>query len=329
MSLPFVRLSTVGDFEVLDGHEDRSEEILEEKLRQIQLSTLKAKKRLRKNFDNVKRHQNIESHQSSPKKSERDAPGDYSGSRNGREALVDVINSMEVYEKEVRARLHAKSKSAPKSFWSDTDSDNAEVTDGECTAEDIENNEVESDRKNEPDGESSRTSSEDDNSEMSRRNFESAIRMRMKVKSPNYSKPIDLYSEAKKIEREKIEKRLKWEQRKELSRHERQKSREIQLRKKLSIQAKNQQIRHEEERRRIEAENCPEMTSNDLEPNLVDIESTPAFPFQPIEKRIAGYREKTTDLLCGCPINHRVGCWNFGSNSLKPKITKNSQIIYL
>ena len=59
MSLPFVRLSTVGDFEVLDGHEDRSEEILEEKLRQIQLSTLKAKKRLRKNFDNVKRHQNV------------------------------------------------------------------------------------------------------------------------------------------------------------------------------------------------------------------------------------------------------------------------------
>ena len=57
MSLPFVRLSTVGDFEV--GHEDRSEEILEEKLRQIQLSTLKAKKRLRKNFDNVKRYQNV------------------------------------------------------------------------------------------------------------------------------------------------------------------------------------------------------------------------------------------------------------------------------
>ena len=121
---------------------------------------------------------------------------------------------MEVYEKEVRARLHAKSKSAPKSFWSDTDSDNVEVTDGECAVEDIENDEVESDRKNEPDGESSRTSSEDENSEMSRRNFESAIRMRMKGKSSNYSKPIDLYSEAKKIEREKIEKRLKWEQRK-------------------------------------------------------------------------------------------------------------------
>ena len=121
---------------------------------------------------------------------------------------------MEVYEKEVRARLHAKSKSAPKSFWSDTDSDDMEVTDEKCPAKDLENNEVESDRKNEPDGESSRTSSEDDNSEMSRRNFESAIRMRMKVKSPNYSKPIDLYSEAKKIEREKIEKRLKWEQRK-------------------------------------------------------------------------------------------------------------------
>ena len=62
MSLPFVRLSTVGnDFDLLDGHEDgqNSEEILEEKLRQIQLSTLKAKKRLRKNFDNVKRHQNV------------------------------------------------------------------------------------------------------------------------------------------------------------------------------------------------------------------------------------------------------------------------------
>ena len=62
MSLPFVRLSTVGsDFDLLDGHEDgqNSEEILEEKLRQIQLSTLKAKKRLRKNFDNVKRHQKV------------------------------------------------------------------------------------------------------------------------------------------------------------------------------------------------------------------------------------------------------------------------------
>ena len=60
MSLPFVRLSTVGsDFDLLDGHEENSEEILEEKLRQIQLSTLKAKKRLRKNFDNVKRHQNV------------------------------------------------------------------------------------------------------------------------------------------------------------------------------------------------------------------------------------------------------------------------------
>ena len=60
MSLPFVRLSTVGsDFDLLDGHEENSEEILEEKLRQIQLSTLKAKKRLRKNFDNVKRHQKV------------------------------------------------------------------------------------------------------------------------------------------------------------------------------------------------------------------------------------------------------------------------------
>ena len=60
MSLPFVRLSTVGsDFDLLDGHQENSEEILEEKLRQIQLSTLKAKKRLRKNFDNVKRHQNV------------------------------------------------------------------------------------------------------------------------------------------------------------------------------------------------------------------------------------------------------------------------------
>ena len=60
MSLPFVRLSTVGsDLDLLDGHEENSEEILEEKLRQIQLSTLKAKKRLRKNFDNVKRHQNV------------------------------------------------------------------------------------------------------------------------------------------------------------------------------------------------------------------------------------------------------------------------------
>ena len=62
MSLPFVRLSTVGnDFDLLDGHENgqNSEEILEEKLRQIQLSTLKAKKRLRKNFDNVKRHEKV------------------------------------------------------------------------------------------------------------------------------------------------------------------------------------------------------------------------------------------------------------------------------
>merc|ERR1712168_192190 len=124
----------------------------EEKLRQIQLSTLKAKKRLRKNFDNVKRHEKIDSHQSSPRDSERDAPGDYSVSRNGREALVDVINSMEVYEKEVRARLHAKSKSAPKSFWSDTDSDD-KFTGGESgVAEDLETIEVEptSDRKNEP-----------------------------------------------------------------------------------------------------------------------------------------------------------------------------------
>ena len=118
---------------------------------------------------------------------------------------------MEVYEKEVRARLHAKSKSAPKSFWSDTDSDDIEVTDGECVAGDLEDIEPMSDRKHEPEGESS---SEDENSEISRRNFESAIRMRMKAKSSNYSKPIDLYSEAKKIEREKIEKRLKWEQRK-------------------------------------------------------------------------------------------------------------------
>ena len=127
--------------------------------------------------------------------------------------MVDVLNSMEVYEKEVRARLHAKSKSAPKSFWSDTDSDEIEVTDGECVAGDLENIEVEpmSDRKNETDGGSS---SEDENSELTQRNFESAIRMKMKAKSPNYSKPIDLYSEAKKIEREKIEKRLKWEQRK-------------------------------------------------------------------------------------------------------------------
>lgn len=125
--------------------------------------------------------------------------------------MVDVLNSMEVYEKEVRARLHAKSKSAPKSFWSDTDSDEIEVTGGECVAGDLENIEVEpmSDRKHEPEGWSS---SEDENSELTKRNFESTIRMRMK--SPNYSKPIDLYSEAKKIEREKIEKRLKWEQRK-------------------------------------------------------------------------------------------------------------------
>ena len=68
MSLPFVRLSTVGDldvgdFDVLERHEGNSskssEDILEEKLRQIQLSTLTAKKRLRKNFDNVKRHQMV------------------------------------------------------------------------------------------------------------------------------------------------------------------------------------------------------------------------------------------------------------------------------
>lgn len=325
MSLPFVRLSTV-DL-LVDGHEDRrqnSENILEEKLRQIQLSTLAAKKRLRTNSDNVKRNQKIESHQSaSPRKTERNSVEDYFGpSRNGREALVDVINSMEVYETEVRARLHAKSKSAPKSFWSDTESDDTEI--GEFSA--VENNEPISDRRNED--ACSRTSSEDENSEWSQTNFESAIRTRLKARQ-NYSKPIDLYSEAKKIEREKIEKRLKWEQRKELSRHERQKSREIQLRKKLSIQAKNQQIRHEEERRRIEAENCPEMTSNDLEPNITDTDNTPAFPFQPIEKRIADYRQKTSDLLCGCPVNHRVGCWNFGTNSLKPKITKNSQIIYL
>ena len=70
MSLPFVRLSTVGDldvgdFDVLERHEGTcnngksSEDILEEKLRQIQLSTLTAKKRLRQNFDNVKRHQMV------------------------------------------------------------------------------------------------------------------------------------------------------------------------------------------------------------------------------------------------------------------------------
>ena len=72
MSLPFVRLSTVGDldagdFDVLERHEGTcnngksSEDILEEKLRQIQLSTLTAKKRLRQNFDNVKRHQMVRS----------------------------------------------------------------------------------------------------------------------------------------------------------------------------------------------------------------------------------------------------------------------------
>jgi hypothetical protein len=212
MSLPFVRLSTV-DL-LVDGHEDQrqnSEDILEEKLRQIQLSTLAAKKRLRKNFDNVKRNQKNESHQSiSPRKTERNSVEDYSGpSRNGREALVDVINSMEVYETEVRARLHAKSKSAPKSFWSDTESDDTENE--ECDA--IENNEPMSDRRNEDPR--SRTSSEDENSEWSQTNFESVIRTRLKARtSQNYSKPIDLYSEAKKIEREKIEKRLKWEQRK-------------------------------------------------------------------------------------------------------------------
>jgi len=254
MSLPFVRLSTVGnDFDLLERHEDAiiqsSEEILEEKLRQIQLSTLTAKKRLRKNYDNIKRHQMIESddRKSSPRKSSRnDASED--NSRIGREALVDVINSMEVYDKEIRARLHAKSKSAPKSFWSDTESDEnsfSEVTDGEVTGrfpkENIPEFENTLDRKNESEDESS---DEDDReirltSEDFQKNFGSSIRMRLKA---NYSKPIDLYSEARKIEREKIEKRLKWEQRKELSRHERQKSREIQLRKKLSIQAKNQQV---------------------------------------------------------------------------------------
>merc|ERR1712137_820107 len=108
-------------------------------------------------------------------------------------------------------------------------------------AGDLENIEVEpmSDRKNETDGGSS---SEDENSELTQRNFESAIRMKMKAKSPNYSKPIDLYSEAKKIKREKIEKRLKWEQRKELSRHERQKSREVQLRKNFDNVKRHQNI---------------------------------------------------------------------------------------
>ena len=134
--------------------------------------------------------------------------------------MVDVINSMEVYDKEIRARLHAKSKSAPKSFWSDTESDEnsfSEVTDVEVTGrfpkENIPEFENTLDRKNESEDESS---DEDDReirltSEDFQKNFGSSIRMRLKA---NYSKPIDLYSEARKIEREKIEKRLKWEQRK-------------------------------------------------------------------------------------------------------------------
>ena len=126
---------------------------------------------------------------------------------------------MEVYEKEVRARLHAKSKSAPKSFWSDTDSDenSRNVSDEEMTekypVEDIEDNEFESDRKNESEGESLGEEMENrwtTEAEDFQKNFKSSIRMRLKA---NYSKPIDLYSEARKIEREKIEKRLKWEQR--------------------------------------------------------------------------------------------------------------------
>ena len=130
---------------------------------------------------------------------------------------------MEVYEKEVRARLHAKSKSAPKSFWSDTDSDENSRCDsgGEMTSEmtgkypveDVEDNELESDRKNESEGEGeeieNRWTSEAFQEDL-QKNFKSSIRMRLKA---NYSKPIDLYSEARKIEREKIEKRLKWEQR--------------------------------------------------------------------------------------------------------------------
>ena len=135
---------------------------------------------------------------------------------NGRDALVDVINSMEVYEKEVRARLHAKSKSAPKSFWSDTESDGECGADNIKNAEETHNEELEqlSDRKNESEDESEEENWDEGGvKECQRPNFESAIRMRMKSKSPNYSKPIDLYSEAKKIEREKIEKRLKWEQR--------------------------------------------------------------------------------------------------------------------
>ena len=64
MSLPFVRLSTVGnDFDLLERHEDAiiqsSEEILEEKLRQIHLSTLTAKKRLRKNYKKRQMVRNI------------------------------------------------------------------------------------------------------------------------------------------------------------------------------------------------------------------------------------------------------------------------------
>ena len=59
MSLPFVRLSTVGnDFDLLERHEG-SEEILEEKLRQIHLSTLTAKKRLRKNYKKRQMVRNI------------------------------------------------------------------------------------------------------------------------------------------------------------------------------------------------------------------------------------------------------------------------------
>merc|ERR1711990_1432733 len=85
-----------------------SEEILEERLRQIQLSTLNAKKRLKQNFQNVKRQmrENEENRNTSPrrtrskrssdrlqKSSDRsELVGTNRSDHSGRDALVDVIN---------------------------------------------------------------------------------------------------------------------------------------------------------------------------------------------------------------------------------------------
>lgn len=265
-----------------------SEQILERKLKTIRQSTILAKKRLRQNTRCVQKSQ-----------------------ENVIEAVIenDNLSASEEQDNEdelIRQRLArmARNQQSNQSvgFWEDSlnsDSSNTNHTSPEVEIEDPDNVYYEL----QP----------------------TAERIKKKM---NFPKVVDLYSEIRKIESEKLEKKLKWLERKKVSDQYRQKARENVLRKKLAISAKNKKDILEE--KRIYAEMDEISLKENHIPQLIVDESVPSVSTSQkntIQSRISEYKQNNTDFFCGCQENHRVGCWNNGAK-VKTKILGN-QIIYL